>query len=103
MSEVKTRYHYDHTANRLIVERVQDIEPIIEANKRKMNDCYGHTESTRWKGDLHHVASVPEVVVEKWCKDHGFTFSDFINDPKISKRFLNDPSNSHFRTKPGRI
>lgn len=99
---VETKYHYDKSADRLIIERVQDIEPIIEANKRKFNESNGH-ESTRWKGDLHHVASVPEVVIEKWCKDNGFTFAEFINDPKISKRFLNDSSNSHFRTKPGRI
>lgn len=99
---VETKYHYDQSADRLIIERVQDIEPIVEANKRKFNEANGH-ESTRWKGDLHHVASVPEVVIEKWCKLHGFTFAEFINDPKISKRFLNDSSNKNFRTKPGRI
>lgn len=99
---VETKYHYDQSADRLIIERVQDIEPIIEENKRKINALNGH-ESSRWKGDFHHVASVPEVVVEKWCKDHGFTFADFIRDPKISKRFLNDSCNAHFRTKPGKI
>lgn len=103
MGDVETKYHYDQSADRLIIERVQDIEPIIESNKRKMNDNYGHSESTRWKGEFHHVASIPEVVIEKWCKDHGFTFADFINDPKIYKRFLNDSANSHFRTKPGKI
>ncbi len=101
MSDVLTKYHHD--GDRLIIERVQDIEPIIDANKRQMNDNYGHSESTRWKGELHHVARIPEVVIEKWCKDHGFTYSDFFNDRSISKRFLNDPENAYFRTKPGKI
>ncbi len=101
MSDVITKYHHD--GDRLIIERVQDIEPIIEQNKRAMNEWSGHNESTRWKGDFHHVASIPEVVIEKWCKDHGFTYADFIKDSSIVKRFLNDSDNAKFRTKPGRI
>lgn len=101
MSDVETKYHFD--GDRLIIERVQDIEPIIEENKRRMNAWYGHNESNRWRGDVHHVASVPEVVIEKWCNEHGFTYEDFIKDSSICKRFLNDPANANFRTKPGRI
>ena len=103
MSDVETKYHYDSTEDRLIIERVQDIEPIIEENKRRMSEHYGHNESNRWRGDLHLVASIPEVVVEKWCNENGFTFADFIKDASIYKKFLNDPANSLFRTKPGRI
>lgn len=102
MSDVETKYHYDHTEDRLYIERVQDIEPIIEANKRQMNEHNGH-ESSRWKGEFHHVARIPEVVIEKWCNENGFTYADFIRDRSISKRFLNDPSNALFRTKPGKL
>lgn len=101
MSDVKTKYHYE--GGRLIVERVQDIEPTIEANKKEMGEWSGHNESSRWKGDFHHVARIPEVVIEKWCNENGFTYADFIKDPKIAKRFLNDSQNCLFRTKPGRI
>lgn len=54
-------------------------------------------------GDDKLVASVHPAVIHKWCADKGITFSQFMIDPKIAKRFLEDPDNSNFRIWKGRI
>lgn len=93
---IETKYHVSD--GNVIVERIQDIEPIIEANKADL--C---ASTSGWGGDLHHVARIPNIVIEKWCKERGFKFEDFIRDKSLTKKLLNDPENSMFRTKAGRI
>ena len=58
---VHTRFHTE--ADALVVERVQDVEPVIEqANTiRQMRD--GKLR------DFHHVGTVPNVVLEMWRKE----------------------------------
>lgn len=92
---VQTRVHYDEQDDRLIIERTQDVEPILEKNKRLLNES-----NTTWKDDFHHVASIPLVIIEKYKNERGI---DLMNDKEALKCFLNDPDNKFFRTKPGRI
>lgn len=99
MSEVKERLHYEDLTGRLTIERVQDVEPILEANKRAFNDA-----EKRFKSEtLNHVARVPLVVLEKWAREKGISYSELLANDKLMARFLNDPDNRHFRTKPGRL
>lgn len=93
---IETKFHTDN--GDLIVERIQDVEPILEANKRAFNGA-----RDGWGGDFHHVASIPNVVIEKWCNEKGFTFADFMRDKRLVKRFLNDSENKFLRTRPGKI
>jgi len=92
---IDTRYHYDAVEDKLTVQRIQDVEPIIEANKRAANDA-----SSNWRGDMHHVASIPLVVLEHYRNRLGI---DLLKDGAALKRFLNDPENAFMRTKRGRI
>lgn len=90
MSDVLTRFHHDTTERLLTVERVQDVEPILEHNKtlRAMSQ----------KSDfMRHKANIPNVIYEKWFNEYnagrsppdlkmfGPEFSEFVN------RKLNDP------------
>lgn len=64
MSEVQTIYHFDgigHNKN-VIVERIQDVEPILENNKK----LRGEKQKSDWG---RHVATIPNVVLEQWLND----------------------------------
>lgn len=49
------------------------------------------------------VASVHPAVIHKWCADRGVTMSMFMTDQKLTKQFLEDPDNRHFRVWKGAI
>ena len=84
----------------LIVTQKQDITDIIEANKAD----YNATDSKANWGDTlnNRVARIPLSVftdLEKQGITRGFT----VIDMKRFKDWLNNPDNSVFRTRAGRI
>lgn len=97
---IKTKFHYDDSSDRLIVEREQDVEPVLiqTAQLRALNPS-GYTPSK----DLKHVAEVPFILVEKWANEAGMTVSDWLADPELMRRKLNDPENAFLRTGKGRL
>ena len=92
-------YHYDSLADRLIVKRTEDVTPILEANKRQFD-----VDNKRHKSEaMNHVARIPTIAIEQYCKRKGLSYETFMRDEKLFRAFLNDPDNRLFRTKPGRI
>lgn len=89
-------FHYDPETKGFSIETVQDVEPLIEVAKAVSNDA-----ATHWRGDLHHVASLPPVIVMKLMKEGILAGPGKILDEARFKRFLNDRDNRAFRTKPG--
>ena len=95
---VITQYHYDADGDRLTLNRVQDVEPILKFNKMLQND----KSLTRGK-DLRRVAKIPMVVIEQWMKEGINLFS---NDPEMKKKVkarLNDPNYQFLRTDLSRL
>lgn len=92
------RFHYDEMSDSLTIERTEDITPVLDANKRQYNQSDSHFNET-----FNHVAKIPTIAIEKWCKLKGVTYYEFMNNDKLTREFLNDPDNKFFRTKPGRI
>ena len=90
-------YHYDPDTEGFVIETTQDIEGIIELNKAVVNDNNG------WKGDLHHVAHIPLSILMQLAQQGILTVAGQILDEKKYRAWLNDPSNSAFRVKRGRI
>jgi len=82
----------------LILETKQDISNIIESNKRKFNDV---TSLDRW-GDLTHIATIPDVVVDELNK-MGIMRGYSVMDEPAFAAFLNDPNNRYLRVRPGRL
>lgn len=95
--EVTTKFHYDAVDDRLTIQRVQDVEPIIEMNKTQFNQA-----PTNWKGEFHHVGSIPYVIVEKYKKETGIDLLKPEYRGELLK-FLERPENRMFRTRPGRL
>lgn len=102
--KTETKIHADGTVE---VYREQDVENIIEANKRDQVDSNfknGFSES----GDMKHVARVPLIVWEQWwmeaCKHHGRNIPYYGREMnEFSRQKLNDPDNRFLRTGLGEI
>jgi hypothetical protein len=84
-------FHYDETNDTFLIETRQDIEPFVEANKRLYNE-----RQERW-GDGQRVARIPNVIYDQFLREGK------LQDQAYLRRWLNDPDNRVFRTRPGVI
>lgn len=87
---------YDPHSHVMEVRSEQIVDPIIEANKAQFNQT---DERTRWRDGMNHVASIPLVVIEEY-KQRGI---DLMGDKTELRKFLNDPDNKFFRSRPGKV
>lgn len=92
---VQTRMHEED--GKTVFERVQDCTPIAERTKAL------HNEGMHGSSELKHAASLPFVLVERYCNDNGITFQEFCNGQEHIRRMLNDPSLTAFRVWKGRV
>lgn len=103
MSEIETKI----TAKdgKITVLRTQQVDAILELNKRAMNDAptWRPWASGRKDVSRRRVAEIPVAVAEQWMKEGINIFS---KDPDMQKAFrkkLNDYNYRYLRTYPGRI
>ena len=87
-----TYFHYDDDAGSMTFETLQETDAIVEGNKQDFNNS-----PTGWRGDMHKVASIPMTLYMQ-LKQQGI-----LDDQAAFKRWLNDPDNRAFRTKPGKV
>ncbi len=79
------------------VRRTQDVEAILDDNKRLYTLNDGYTPSR----DFRRVASIPMTVVEQWMNE-GIDIFKHEHAEAIRKK-LNDPDWRYLRTAPGRV
>lgn len=96
-SSVGTRIWLDEGERKIVVQRQQDVEPVLELNKALQTLGDGYSRS----GNLRRVGSIPLVVIEQWLRE-GFDAFDPNNRVELRRR-LNDPEWRHLRTAPGRV
>lgn len=92
---LNTIIHHDDADDVLTVGIVQDVEPIMEQNKRLANDASQH-----WKQPMNRVASIPVSVIEHYRVEKGI---DLMNDEAALRQFLNDPDQRVWRVRGGRV
>lgn len=90
-------HHYDDETNVGTFEVKEDAAPILDLNQKKQN-----SESGNWKGDMHHVASIPPTIWAEWTKEFGGSPMLPENQPRLMKK-LNDRDWLKLRTKTGRV
>jgi hypothetical protein len=90
---VLTRFHSDESEGRFHVQRVQDVEDIVEVNK------WLQGEKQTWAGDWHHIGEIPCVIIERWMTEDGCNPLAMSGDEfgKYIKRKLRDPDNAAWR------
>lgn len=94
LTGIRTTFVMEHGADDFKLVREQYLDPQLQNNLEQRN----HREQT-WKGDIHHCARIPNVVLEDF-KRRGI---DLINDQDELQKWLNDPDNSMFRTRQGKV
>lgn len=62
---VHNRFH-QHGDGSFTYERVQDVEPILDQNKRWQNEPQKKSEVMG-----HHIATIPNIIIDKWAKEEG--------------------------------
>lgn len=92
----RTDVYTDEVDDTVTFNTVQDVEPIIDDNKRRFND-YGDKLSLGKRGEWHQVASVPHNIWEQWLQQ---TQGAISKDPELLARYLNDPDNKYFKVAP---
>jgi len=101
-------YHYDEIDKKSIIKTSQDIEPVLRQNRIDFNSF---DERARWGSPLrqsqetfHHVGRIPAVVLEQMPAEmrQGFMSGKGLQG-KQWKKWLNDPNNRMFRTRPGKV
>ncbi|AJY05500.1 hypothetical protein SB768_08110 [Burkholderia sp. SIMBA_043] len=90
---IERYWHYDEHTDTATIENRQNHDPVLERNKQRFNSI---DERTRW-GDFTKVASIPLVIYQD-LKAKGIA-----DDPSALKKWLNDPENVYFRTRPGKV
>lgn len=97
-----TKYYFEEDGT-LTVKNSQDVNPILEKNKRMYNDGNGYSKSK----DLKRVASIPTLILTLWAKEYNGSNNWFglPNDErkKILKRKLNSNEFRYFRTASGNL
>lgn len=84
-------FYYDDVTDEATITAEQDVDDVIEFNKAQYNETHGKF------GEFCKVASLPLVVY------HDLQKRGILNDAKAFKRWLNDPDNRFFRTRPGHV
>src|SRR3990167_9755618 len=91
---------HDLNDGRVAFQQIQDVEPVIEDNKKlqTLNDGYSPSK------DLRRVASVPKVVLLRWLREAGIPVRDFQKNHKRYAKWLRrkiyDRDNEMFLTAP---
>lgn len=83
----------------LVVKRTQDVEPILDHNKRLQAEGVGGWRRTA-KALRRQVAEIPNIVVEQWLKEG---FNIFQVSERELRRKLDSPEWSYLKTIPGRV
>ena len=96
-SPIKRKATYNHTDDTVVHHAVQDIEPLLELNKKEYNKDYIHGGVETKETGMRKVASIPLIIVEKWKRDHGIDMMNKDHWPKI-KQLLNSNEYKFLRT-----
>jgi hypothetical protein len=92
----RTDMHFDEVDDTITFNTVQDVGPMLDENKKKMN-AYGDKLSLGKRGEWHHTASIPITVWEQWMKD---TNGAIEKDTKLLAAYLNNPDYKYFKVAP---
>ncbi|MBU9259096.1 hypothetical protein KTD13_01880 [Burkholderia multivorans] len=87
-------WHYDESTDTATIETVQSHSALLDVNRGEFNVI---DERARWGDGMTKVASIPLVVLEDLKK------KGILDDQTAFKKWLDDPENRFFRTRPGKL
>lgn len=99
---IREEITHDAMTDTLHVNRVQDVEPILEANKTDYINAK-ELSSQRYKKPMVHAARIPLIVIEQWMKIGVNIFDPSPEMKKKVRNLLNSPEWKYLKTIPGKI
>lgn len=91
-------FYYDDETDKVHIQRVQDVEPIIKLNTEMFNERT--TPNYSDSNGNHLVARIPLIMIEHW-KTQGFDwYQSTDNERRI---WLDKPEHQMFKVRPGRL
>lgn len=81
---LKTTFVFDPQTEEVALRYEQDVDPILDSNKRAANDATGPI------GEMAHVAKIPVVVQLKWMVEKGVDVLNPDHKQAVAK-LLDDP------------
>ena len=94
----RTYFDLDEDTNQIVLNTEQDIGPVIEANKRALNNV-----DNRRFGDGKLVARIPIVVMLQLVQQGILSPKFAVLDEKRFSAWLNSSDNCWMRTWPGNV
>ncbi len=100
-TDTKQLFHYDLDDDSFVIETTQGsanrrgaLDAIVDLSKATFNSI---DERARWRGDgaLNHVANIPMIFLHQ--------HPELMYDDEALKKWVNDPDNRCFRSRPGKI
>jgi hypothetical protein len=82
---------------KIFIAQTQDCTPIAERAKAL------HNAGEHGSSEMRHVATIPDVILEKYMNERGVTYAELMTNPVHMKHICNDPANAMFRIWPGRL
>ena len=94
-SQGRTNHFIEEPDGSVTIDTVENVAPILEANKRQLND-FGKLMPGKM-GILHHTARIPPTLLERWIQE---TKGEVLKDGRLFAKYLNDPDNKYFQVAP---
>lgn len=91
LTGIKTYLDYDGDDDDAIIVKEQDVTGIVESNKAAFDAA-----PKRW-GDMTHVGRIPLTVYYELER------KGILQDQQELVKWLNDPANAMWRTRPGTV
>lgn len=79
---ITRRYYIDEMTGEITVSEGQDVEPLLDRNKRMANDN-GKTITSEV---ANPIASIPAATILKWFREEGWWLYDADKDPDVQKK-----------------
>jgi hypothetical protein len=96
MTDIVEKVKFDRAQDKVIVERVQDVDPYLKDIKQKKENYKGAID-----GVGHYVGTIPGIIIERYLKECGVSYEEFCKDDTHVKRILQDPDYKRFRVWEG--
>lgn len=97
--EAATGLEIDAANNQMVAHRTQDVTRLLNRNKNFQNSGLDGMSPTR---DWKQVASIPNIILEKWLKEEGLRYWDEEHKHRLLKK-LDDPEWAFLRTGSGHL
>lgn len=95
--DIVETYHYDHATGKSYIGTTQNVQPYLEANEERLKAA-----TKGWKGEIHHIASIPMSIIESWNQELGDNCLKKEYRPWFMAK-IKDRNYSKLRVKGGKI